>query len=305
MSEAARHHYVPRFLLRQWARPDARGQMRISGYYWDSRAKVIKCFPGGENSFCYRRDLFTIGPHRLGRDAIERVFFKGIDDAGALVHRHLIDRGAGGLTAERRSDFVQLLLSLDARRPANVDNLVARAERFFREGLDGDEKIRLEMDRQGYKQPASALYEQWSGHFLADHAMMLVQSLTTNKAVGQKLVNFTWGVYRLGAADGHFVFGDRPLIRINPIDDPGAVWAMPLSPKVAFIAAASERTVASIKKATPKRFRILLNNDSAMQCDRFVFSVDLRDEQWLAKRLRRQNPTGPEIVGLDERSAAR
>ena len=65
----------------------------------------------------------SLKAHDLGRDAIERLFFGEIDTNGTAARDILLEHGPAGLTAGQRCDFARLLLSLDARRPFNVDKL--------------------------------------------------------------------------------------------------------------------------------------------------------------------------------------
>lgn len=298
MSTAKRHHYVPRFLLRQWARRDIHGQMKILAHYWDDRRDQMRIFPGGENQFCYREDLFTLNGNALGVDALERVFFKSIDDLGAAAHRKLVQSGVGHLTNDERSDFIRLILSMDARRPSTVDKLVSEGTRHFRNGLDQDPAILAEFERLGLGVSPSEYWEQVQGRSLADQSKLLLQSLTNNPMAGDKLAKFHWLVRELEADEGAFVLSDRPLVRLHGIDDPNTLWMMTLTPNAALFMTPRGDALSAIAQRSSKSIRNLTNSDSAMQADRYVFSV-VPEGKWLAKRLKHRADKPDSVELLD------
>lgn len=288
---------MPRFLLRQWARRDIHGQMKILAHYWDNRRDQMRIFPGGENQFCYRDDLFTLNGNALGVDALERVFFKSIDDLGAAAHRKLVQGGVGNLTNDDRSDFIRLILSMDVRRPSTVDRLVSEGTRHFRNGVDQDPAILAEFERLGLGLRPSEYWEQVHGRSLADQSKLLLQSLTNNPMAGDKLAKFDWLVRELEASEGTFVLSDRPLVRLHGIDHPDTLWMMPLTPSAVLFISPRRDTLAAIVRRSSKSVRKLTNSDSAMQADRYVFSVK-PEGSWLARRLahRAAHPASAEVL---------
>lgn len=244
--------------------PDAKGQRNILGHYWDARQDRMRVFPGGEKQFCYRDDLFTLRGHPLGADALERVFFKEIDDAGADAHRRLLSEGVGSLSNEERRAFIRLMLSMDARRPGNVDRLVSEGTKHFTNGLDGDAKILAEFERLGVILKPSEYFEQALVRSLADQAMLLLQSLTVIPEAGEKLFSFKWSIRRLGDGEGTFVMSDRPLMRIHGIDHPSTLWAMPLSPSAMPFASPRDDTHENIARQSARR---VSQHDEQRRCD--------------------------------------
>jgi hypothetical protein len=277
---AREHHYVPQFLLRPWA---VEGTM--SGYWWNFRRGELSCRRKGPRAFCKELDLLTLRAHPLGRDAMETKFFGEIDTKGAMVRDILIEHGPGRLTGNQRCDFARLLLSLDARRPANVAKLRGEVAAGLVSGLDGDPEILAAVAAESETEPPSAIYERDSGVFIEDKALTIIQDLVDNPTVGGKLINGRWHVVRLGALDGSLVLADRPLIRLWGYDQPGATWVLPLTPKATFVAVNDKANLERIERTSPARFAKLTNISSANQAERYVFCVDSSHERWLGKYL--------------------
>lgn len=286
---------MPVFLLRRWAYERSPGQLRLPAFYWDNRRAKLREFPAGFDQICCRDGLFAFeGDHPSGRDAIETGFFKQIDDAAAKVVSKILDNAAV-LSAEDRAALIPFLLSLDARRPENVKQLLTVASRRYRQGLNSDLDIVETVRASGEARTPSEIWEAYTGHTLEDHAMLHLQSITHGPGSTASLMAWPWLVVRF--KEGGLALSDRPLIRILGRDHPRTLWALPLSPSVALFASPSAEVLQSIQHGPEHRVRKDLNTAGADQADRYVMVSASANLAWLSKRL--SNPhrkTGPELI---------
>lgn len=243
----------------------------------------------GLDGFCFQLDLLTLKSHNLGRDAIERIFFGEVDTKGAIARDLLLQSGPQSLTGEQRCDFARLLLSLDVRRPIIVEKLRNEGTETNKASFDSDPEILSVMLEAGIDEPPSSYYERHKGISFKDMGLSSIQRLVDNPEVGGRLVNALWYIKHLGEHEGSLVLSDRPLIRIRGYDHPGAVWALPLTPKAAFIAVNHPENLRRMQRVTPQRFAKQTNYSSTIQAERFVFSVDSLHERWLGKHLAPKN----------------
>src|SRR5688572_25822479 len=79
------------------------------------------------------------------------------------------------------------------------------------------------------------------------------------------------------------ILSDRPLVRLNAYDSPGAVWVLPLTPGTVFIAANHPENVRRLLSASHNQFSKKLNVSSTNQADKYVFSVQEHHKFWLGK----------------------
>jgi hypothetical protein len=108
----ARHHYVPRFLLRGWA---TKG--RLVAYYFEAASgKVIENAKAAVASACQIPDLNTyFGVHVSQRDFPETGFFTPlVDTPAALALQIMLKQGVRALRPEQRKDWARLLVSFAA-----------------------------------------------------------------------------------------------------------------------------------------------------------------------------------------------
>lgn len=287
MQISDKHHYVPKLLLRPWL-VEQDGHNNLYGYWWDAKTQKLACKKKGLDAFCFQLDLLSLHAHKLGRDALERVFFGEIDRKGAEARDLLVENGPTKLSAERRGDFARLLLSLDVRRPVNVERVRMEGREYFAEGLNTDPQVLAAMAEHGIHETPSDYIENVLGASLEDRALVKIQRLVDNLEVGEVLVNAYWKLKKLGPSDGSFALSDRPLIRKHGYNSPGAIWVLPLTPKVAFFAVNHPENLAKLRRVPAHRFAQETNKCSTWQAERFVFSADVHHETWLGKYLRQK-----------------
>lgn len=282
---ARKHHFVPKFLLRPWLVCAKHKQQNLHGYWWDHTKGKLRCKSKGLNAFCFQVDLLSLKAHSLGRDALERLFFGEVDAKGASVRDILVDCGPEGLTEDQRCDFARLLLSLDARRPCNVNKMRTDVADCIARGIDADPDIHSVVAKLGIDDIPSNFAQNRLGLSFEDCALTSIQKIVDNPKVGGRLINANWAVKRLAPRDGSLVLSDRPLIRICGYDSPGATWVLPLNPNAAFFAANHEANLRSLLRLTGQRFVKAINVYSARQAEKFVFSTEERHGCWISKYL--------------------
>lgn len=288
MSEPRRHHYVPELILNPWLQEKKPDQWSIRGYYWDEWTNSLRYRDRGAKAFCYGIDLLSLRGQRKTPVILETRYFQHIDAKGSEVRSFMLEHGPEALTGEQRCDFARLLLSLEARRPSNVQRLRTEVPDFFRKSLDEDPEIIAAMAAAGVAGSASMFAERHLGLPLDDRAMLIIQKLVDNPRVGGRLINAHWQLKRLKPHHGSLMLSDRPLVRTQGFDKEGTVWFLPLSPHVAFTAANHRDNARRIKKSSPATFVYRANRSIAGQAEKFVFSTDDRHvtklERYLSPR---------------------
>lgn len=286
--ESKKHHFVPEFLLSPWLIEEPFKQLNLLGFWYCPRQRKLTCKRKGLGSFCFQLDLLTLSSHRLGRDAVERIFFGSIDTKGAAARDILLARGAAALTEDQRCDFARLLLSLEARRPAVVNKIRTAGADYLSSELDKDLEILSAFAQHGIQKTPTEYAEHVIGWSLEDKALLMIRGLVDDPNVGGRLINAKWDVKTIRPQDGSLVLSDRPLIRVHGYDSPGAAWVLPLTPTAAFIAANHEENLRRLQRATGQRFAKLANISSAARAERFVFSTQEGHRHWLEKYLKQR-----------------
>ena len=283
--------------MREWVVDEGK-QRVLLGHYYARYSQSVRIKSKGENHFCNSPKLFTIPGLPAGDDAIERIFFKSLDDAAATAHRMVL-RGEQ-LNFRQRLDFVRLLLSLEARHPRMVD-FVRQRGTVASLRMNSDPDIRKMLDEWGDPRPANVAWDELIGFSSADQAMETVQKLTTNERIGKALVEAPWGLLRAQEGCDRFVLADRPLIRIKGRLASDNVWVLPISPDVVWFCAMGQQAFRRIGTIPPRRFVHLVNSWGPLQSDKYVFSLEKPAPRWLVKRLKWRAADGLEIPPFETR----
>jgi hypothetical protein len=285
--EPKRHHYVPEFLLRPWAKEWQPRQQLLRGFYWDKHKDGIRYRDKGVGAFCYQMYLLTLKNRPEGsRAGLESAFFQAIDDKGKVALDALVERGPEALTNEERCDFVRLLLSLEYRRPKVVDRLRNEGAATLIAGLDKEPDFVANFKKRGIDGPPSEYAQAELGWSFEERALLIIQDLVDSREVGQRVLNAHWYVKRLRSNHGSFMLSDRPLIRVHGLDHEAATWFLPLSPKLGFFATMDARNLRLIKKGPANTVVHHGNIDAVRQAEKYVFSVDRHFPSSLSKYLR-------------------
>ena len=276
------HHFVPVFLLRPW-----QVNSQLHGYWWNDYKNEVDCKRKGPKAFCNQIGLLTLQACSRGSDALETIFFGEIDTRGAITYRKILAEGPGQLSGEERCDFARLLMSLEASRPATVNRLRSEGSHEIASTVNRDPALLNEMAKYGIDETPSSYHANCYGTSMHDVALLSIQKLSSDPEVGSVLINSEWGLIRLESNDHtSFVTSDRPFVRIHSYDSPGAVFALPLNPRCAFVAANHPNNLDRFRRISPKRFAKHLNANVASQSDRFIFASDEKHSKLLRKYLK-------------------
>jgi hypothetical protein len=280
------HHFVPRGLLRPWAREIAKDQIKLTGYYWDKRQNRLRYKQRGVGGFCFQIELLSFRHRSNQPSELETKFFQTIDNLGLKARDAMIANGPESLSGDQRCDFARLLLSLETRRPTNIKKLRDDVASSYRHDLNTDNEILEVMEAEGVEQTPAEFLEAVSGWSMEDRALLLTQRLVDNRKIGEQVINMTWRLRRLRREHGSLMLSDRPLIRIHGLQRPGSTWVLPLTPKIAFIAANHADSARLLARLSARKFVEQTNISSMSQAERFVFSVDRSQEREIGPVLR-------------------
>lgn len=292
MSQVSRrHHYVPKFLMKPFCENGM--FLKFEWNRWRSELSIEKRSPKSELS---KEDLFRITKHPEGEDVIERTFFRDIDDHAARARDVLVRQGPNALTDKQRTDFVCLLLSLEARQPARVSALREEGLRLA-DQLDEDSELRALFEAEGATTRPSELFAQQTGTEWEDQFIPTLQKLCTNERVGRLVLNVPWVVRTVDPDDGEFILSDHPLFRFNAADHPDCIWFLPLGPQVAWLASRNTGLIESVRRMSNQRFVKEANKSSMGNTRVFVIGKTRRNESWIRKHIPRSLEGGPKAQG--------
>lgn len=258
------HHFVPRFLLAEWAGKDGKlgvfrrlplpsGAVRFD---WHSPKAVAKM----EHLYSVRRgspqpDVFIekdiLGPH--------------VDDIAAPVHRYILDHGVQDLSDDQRFIWSRLLLAGMFRLPFMIDH--------FR-GM-GRERVCAKYGEEA----ASHVNAQDEG------LKLFVESIGSQK-YNAKIRSAEWKVVKVPSGWKDALICDLPFAYFGDFFKDGFALVMPISPHKFFVCASGEY-IEKFAHMNPVWMTQVTNTRLVQHADQYVYTTDLRHQRLVEKWLRK------------------
>ena len=281
MSKEGRHHYIPVFYLKQWARDKGR-LCEFSKPY--DRVKPRKTHPDGTG---YVDGLNTVeGLPPAEARFLEDVFFQIADDAAARALKILLSPPPWTFTTKERSGWSRFIMSLMVRNPEALQRYKEVAAAIFKEALPHIE-ANYANERGPDDPPTYAEYAQRHGPNPAARTIVrVVQSLADNAELGRRINSMRWTV--LSAANPKFelLTSDRPMLITNGIGPPAGHLIMPISPFHIFVATNNVEKENEIRAVWNGGNAIeQVNERVACQSRKYVYGTDDKQLAFVSKRL--------------------
>jgi hypothetical protein len=231
MSEPKKHHFIPQFLLAEWAVNDGK-LWRFTRPYGSKIAKKLVA----PAEIGYEHQLYTTpGLPEDYAQQFEKAFLSKVDDRAARAHKSLMrDEVINWITPDR-SDWTRFIGSLFFRTP---ENLAAYKE-----------AIAILLSKDTPEQRAAYLKDKpddWPDTFheamatvapdWVEHAAMeILRRVIDDGYRGERINDMVWTT---GEMNGglEFLISDALLQHTTPIHVKGAYLVIPISPKRLFVA---------------------------------------------------------------------
>jgi len=257
----ARHHYVPRFLLKRWA---TNGQ--FVSYYFEGRpGKVIENTKASVASACQIRDLnILFGVHASQRDLPETGFFTPhVDTPAAAALEVMLARGIRALASEQRMHWARLIVSFAVRTPEALRELGPKeTERAF-DLVEATAKGPPEDKRK-----VTAIIQANMQTFKRNFPLNAAKDLSTDPEKLAAVDSMAWWIRRWPRPA--ILIGDRPLLTVPrapypcgiPLNLRSCLIALPIAPDAVFLASANPKTKDRMRAMTPSKIARVVNEET-------------------------------------------
>lgn len=269
----SKHHYIPAFYLKRWeGQQDQKLTRFTKPFGTDIQTKRLKAARTG-----FEVDLYTLEGYKPElAQQVETNFFAPIDHEASIA-LDLLERFGCRANWNRnsRSAWTRFLLSLLVRCPEDIDALRewCRNIVFDNPSLPTETKYSLAREPDDNESCAEFLRSQLKST-KEQHQFETLCNLIDNKAVGVEINQMEWRVLESPAAAPSLLTSDRPLIRTASISGPGAHIALPISPRLLFIATPDPNVLASLQKADQIKLVKDINLHVVGAASRFVYGWD-------------------------------
>ncbi len=287
-----RHHYVPQFLLKYWAKhtPDKKVEtFRLDQSKISSKRYTPK-YVGFEH------DLYTLKPSRTGSydaQAIETKVLKQIDSSAARVLHKMFTSGPPSLTGQDHIDWTAFLMSLRSRNPDFIEHFNSVVPNALKESLDANPKEYDALSEVSDPPTLSKYAEQNFPDITEEFKLSLFKNLATDSKIGNKILNMNWGLCPLKVKKSHLLLSDSPIIFTEGIDHPDLIIALPVGPHTAFMATNTDRIVAAIQRSPQEHLMTRINESSLNQARKRIYALDRSLYSFISDKINRRKSHRP------------
>jgi hypothetical protein len=271
-SQMARHHFVPQFLLRNWA---TKG--RFVAYHFEPGAiRVIENANALVASACQIPNLNTyFGVGASQRDFPEVGFFTPrVDTSAAKALQTMLASGVRALTPEQRADWARLLVSFAVRTPEMLREMGPAETRKAFKLVEASAKGPPDDERK-----VTAIIAQNMPKFMRNFPLNAAMEICTDPVKLAKLTAMEWWIRRWPKSG--ILIGDRPVITHPlvaypcgiPLDNPSCLVALPIAPNAVFFASAHQKTKDKMRRMAPGKIARVLNEQTILRST-IVYAAD-------------------------------
>lgn len=290
-----KHHYIPAFYLRRWAVGG-----KITEFTKPHKSIVVKSISPERTG--YKEELYSLrGYEPALAQQVEEAFFKPVDtwasDSLDLLERH---GHHGPQDSHSRSSWTRFILSLLLRCPEDIA--------MFREWWHEDwSKTDDELEAQ-YRLSRQPDDPETYSDYLASmpiseierHQFDIFYSLVDHVSVGGKINEMHWRVLQSPEHAPRYLTSDRPIIRTNGLSQNGGHLALPIGPRLLFIASHDIELLERVRNADQVALVKECNRQIVEGATRFVYGIDASQLRFIQNRFGR-TPQPRLMEGIVER----
>lgn len=282
--QSRRHHFIPQFFSKLWAGRDG----KLCEYSRPHEQVVAR--RKAPRAVGFEHDLYSLAG-AIPEDVtfLEDKFFATGDQRACDALRVLLAADANGLTGELRAAFTRLLISFHHRTPERV--------RHIREGLVGEMESLLGTMRTEYEagagasSPPSVSFDRRASKLLRETQDFTwgttLMNLVNSDLVGPKIYGMRWTIRRLDRSNHDLLLGDHPLIGSNGFAHETGHIALPVGPRMLFVATNNVTTERRILAQADSQIVRTANRETMWHAKRFVYATGEQHVAFVDRRLGR------------------
>jgi uncharacterized protein DUF4238 len=274
-----KHHYIPAFYLKRWVGSDG----KVTEFTKPYRDIVVKPIMPERTGYQERRyELMGYEPELAQQ--VEEKFFKPIDTWASNALDMLERYGHNAAwNSDRRSAWTRFILSLLLRCPEDIA--------LFREWWHADFGQTDEAAEARYRAAREDGDPETFAEFLEGQPLSLKEryqyevlfSLIDHAKVGGEMNDMHWRVLQTPEAPT-LLTSDRPILRTSSIKGPQGHTALPIGPRLLFIASPDADFLGQLIKADRVGLAKEVNRQVVEGATRFVYGVDDKQIRFVQNR---------------------
>jgi hypothetical protein len=285
LQDPKRHHFIPQFYLRAWARGDG----RLTWFYRPhSKVEAVSRYP---KAVGFDTNLYAYeGVPEDKRQILEKELFHPVDTHAAETHKLLLGGKLNALSNENRVHWARFLLSTQLRTPFGLQELKRLADQTLRAnlGVKNDAEFNA-LRKLGDPETIYEWTQKYQPQVIENAHKQFLPGLIDHEDLGHYLINMQWATVGLAHASQSLLTADRPFVSTHGWKDPNAVLLFPLSPRCLFVATNSAVRTSQIASKPASPLVKTVNDMVVRTAFNHVFGNSEEHVLFIERRLRHHN----------------
>jgi hypothetical protein len=281
LSAPDKHHYLPVFYLSQWAAPDG----KVIRYH--RPVSVVVAHPIAPKNTGFERGLYRLDGYASEQsNAIETGFMSAVvDNEGAQAMQVLTAGDLGRMTPELGRAWVRFIMAMHVRHPARVEQITEQVAEMTRQSLMSNPEEYEALRKPNDPPTLLAYVEQKIPELITNRGKQFLPGIISHETIGEIVRHMKWQTVEILHDDLDFLTCDRPLHMSHGISDDRCFIAVPMSPRIVFLATRDADTFKSVLGGGIEAFAKSLNEVLVSQADKYVYAAHDRHSPLVEKLL--------------------
>lgn len=274
------HHYLPASYLKHWTGADG----KLVYFHWEGPR-----FLHGRASpkhICKELHLYTMhgAPPEQAADIETKFFAPLIDEPGAQILKAMVG-GAKSLTLKQRHEWARYLMALRSRTPEVIKSARELAATSVREALRTAQTEYDAIKPVGAPATMEECIQPW---FLENfHLARVIPAVVDHEKTRNSIVNMHWRCFDFSGCAYDLLTSDRALCWYGGPEMSQFLVALPLSPRMGFLATSSDRAWKKIASAPLREIAKQFNESTVANALKYVYAAHGSARRFVETRLRR------------------
>jgi Protein of unknown function (DUF4238) len=297
MSIPKKHHFIPVFYLKQWAR--ANGKLFE---FSKPKDRVLRKLVG-PRATGYQEGLndFDNVPPTL-KTYLESEFLQRSDHLASVALKKLLSGTTQKWTAEERSAWSRFVLGFRMRHPDAMSELRDGLDLVWRKSGENTEEKYQELRKPGWPETLSEYLVSRNPHAEGLIKLQLIEKAFNNPEVGSHINGMKWEVINLSKASFSLMTSDYPLeSNLVPVIDRVGLIALPIGPEHLFVGVNEMSVLIDIRAQEPDDVVRKMNEFVVSRARKYVYSADASQTRFVENRfsiLKDPSPLFPALKTL-------
>lgn len=278
MQYALRHHFLPEFYLKRWAREDGR-LVEYKKPHGDT-VKARRTHPKG-TGFIFRLYAIEGLPDDVAHE-MESGFLSPVDSRAAQALSAMQEDTE--LSEAQRLAWAAFVATLLSRMPEDME-LVKRIIRDLNQTVIPGfqptfERLKPENETRTFQQMTDEVIERSS-----QRAVNFARRIMSNDRLIRGIAAMEWSILSSKNSDFEFLTSDRPVVYTNVLGNDQFHMVLPVGPRQVFIAAKMRQLIDQIRGAGENALVAATNTHVVGAAHNYVYGTDDRQLRFVQNRM--------------------